>query len=246
MQPKFSIITVCYQAEDCIKKTLLSVIEQTYPEIEHIIVDGASTDHTLEIVNALSTHAKVLSEPDNGIYDAMNKGLSMATGDYVWFLNAGDTFDSEYTVQRVAECCMEYGSMSEQWPDVLYGDTRIVDDQDRDMGLRRLRPPKRLTWKSFKNGMLVCHQAFVARREIAPSYDLSYRFSADFDWCIRILKKSRLVVDTDQDLANYLNMGTTKRNHKASLMERFRIMRKYYGLFTTLFRHFTFIFIRTR
>lgn len=245
--PKISIITVCFQAENVIKRTLLSVIEQTYPNIEYIIIDGASKDHTMDIVKAFSRRgAIVVSEPDKGIYDAMNKGLALATGDYVWFMNAGDLFASDFTVQRVAECCLEYGDKIEQWPDVLYGDTRIIDESEKDLGPRRLRPPKELTWQSFKHGMLVCHQAFVAKRTLAPKYRLRYRFSSDFDWCVRILKRSKLIVDTDQDLVKYLNVGTTTRNHRASLFERFRIMVRNYGPITTIINHIKFIFVRNR
>ncbi len=246
MKPKITLVTVCYQAEKTIKRTLLSVLEQTYPDIEYLIVDGASQDHTLDIVRAICSHAIVISEPDRGIYDAMNKAIDHATGDYIWFLNAGDVLDSEFTVQRVVEDCLERGNTPETWPDVLYGDTRILDDEGHDLGPRRLRPPKQLTWRSFRNGMLVCHQAFIPKRALVQHYHLRYRFSSDFDWCIRVLRKAKTIVNTDRNLVGYLNEGITTRNHRASLWERFGIMCRYYGILSTIFRHIKFIFIRNR
>ena len=101
-----------------------------------------------------------------------------------------------------------------------------------------------MNWKSFKQGMLVCHQAFLAKRELAINelYDLSYRFSADFDWCIRIMKHSKVLHNTHHTLINYMNEGMTTQNHKASLKERFRIMCKHYGLFSTIMHHLWFVF----
>ena len=109
--------------------------------------------------------------------------------------------------------------------------------------MRRLSTPDTLTWKSFKQGMLVCHQAFLARRELAVAspYDLRYRFSADFDWCIRIMKKAKCLHNTRLTIIDYLNEGMTTRNHKASLKERFRIMAKHYGWISTIAHHGWFV-----
>ena len=132
-------------------------------------------------------------------------------------------------------------------PAVIYGDTHIVDAAGNFLHRRRLSPPPRLTWRSFQSGMLVCHQAFFARRDIAQKtpYDLHFRFSADFDWCIRIMRAAhrRKLPLTNAGLvvADYLNEGTTTRHHKASLRERFRIMEKYYGLMPTLAYHLWFL-----
>lgn len=104
--------------------------------------------------------------------------------------------------------------------------------------MRRLSAPATLTWKSFKQGMLVCHQAFFARRDLVEPYDLRYRFSADFDWCIRIMKKADVLHNTHLTLIDYLNEGMTTRNHKASLKERFRIMSRHYGWASTVTHHY--------
>ena len=237
--PKFSIITVTYNAEKVLEDTIQSVIFQTYRNVEYIIVDGASKDHTLEIVNKYHNRInKVISEPDKGLYDAMNKGIQLATGDYLCFLNAGDKFHDSETLQKIVHTLK-----GQELPDVVYGETAIVDEEGHFLHMRRLSTPAHLNWKSFKQGMLVCHQAFFANRELAINhlYDLQYRFSADFDWCIRIMKKAKCLHNTRLTLIEYLNEGMTTKNHKASLKERFCIMAKHYGLISTILHHGWFV-----
>lgn len=233
VHPKFSIITVTYNAGAVLEDTIQSVITQTYRNVEYIIVDGGSKDHTLDIINRYREHIHTLvSEPDKGLYDAMNKGIRLATGDYLCFLNAGDELHEDDTLQL-----MVHSITGTELPDVLYGETAIVDEEGHFLRMRRLSAPENLNWKSFKDGMLVCHQAFFPRRELAEPYDLHYRFSADFDWCIRIMKKSHTLHNTHLTLIDYLNEGMTTRNHRASLHERFRIMCRHYGYLSTLARH---------
>ena len=229
VHPKFSIITVTYNAGAVLEDTIQSVITQTYRNVEYLIVDGGSKDHTLDIINRYREHIHTLvSEPDKGLYDAMNKGIRLATGDYLCFLNAGDELHVQLMVHSITGTDL---------PDVLYGETAIVDEEGHFLRMRRLSAPEDLNWKSFKDGMLVCHQAFFPRRELAEPYDLRYRFSADFDWCIRIMKKSHTLHNTHLTLIDYLNEGMTTRNHRASLHERFRIMCRHYGYLSTLARH---------
>ena len=245
---KFTIITCTYQAEKEVERTLRSVLKQTYKDVEHLIVDGASTDATLRLAQAYVTESQaqnnghqvmVTSEPDKGLYDAMNKGLKHATGDYVLFLNAGDTFPSESTLTQVAACAKGASVL----PGVLYGDTDIVDNEGRFVRHRRLSPPKKLSWKSFMQGMVVCHQAFYARADLAKKvpYQLKYRYSADVDWCIRVMKMAQKqglpLCNVQTVVANYLDGGMTEKNHKTSLKERFRVMESHYGYLPTLFMH---------
>ena len=241
MTPRITIITVCYNAEQTIPRTLRSIQAQTYSNIEYLVIDGASKDGTLELVQKLAPRANVFSEPDKGIYDAMNKGLKHATGEYIWYVNAGDALPSPSTVEDlVSLACVDH------LPDVIYGDTRLIDDKEQDLGLRRLRPPRELTWQSFRSGMLVCHQAFIAKRSLTPTFDLRYRFSADVDWCIRILKEAKDCFFLPYPIALYLSEGTTTANHRASLLERFDVMRRHYGLLPTLLQHLRFLFVRQR
>ena len=237
--PKFSIITVTYNAGKVLEDTIQSVVFQTYRNVEYIIVDGGSTDNTLDVVHKYQERiCKVISEPDKGLYDAMNKGIRMATGDYLCFLNAGDELHENETLQKIA-----YTLKGKELPDVIYGETAIVDEEGHFLHMRRLSTPEHLHWKSFKEGMLVCHQAFLTRRELALAnpYDLRYRFSADFDWCIRIMKQSKYLHNTHLTLIDYLNEGMTTQNHKASLKERFRIMTKHYGWISTILHHGWFV-----
>ena len=168
----------------------------------------------------------------------MNKGIRLATGDYLCFLNAGDKFHDNDILQRIVDSLKE-GEL----PDVLYGETAIVDESGNFLHMRRLSTPEELNWKSFKQGMLVCHQAFFVKRELAiqEPYLLDYRFSADFDWCIRIMKRAKYLHNTKLTMIDYLNEGMTTQNHKASLKERFRIMVKHYGWISTVLHHCWFV-----
>ena len=237
--PKFSVITVTYNAGKVLEDTIQSVVFQTYRNVEYIIVDGNSKDNTLEIVDKYRNRiSQVISEPDKGLYDAMNKGIQLATGDYLCFLNAGDEFHDNETLQKIVHTLK-----GKELPDVIYGETAIVDEEGHFLHMRRLSAPQTLTWKSFKQGMLVCHQAFLASRALAQkeTYDLGYRFSADFEWCIRIMKRAKTLHNTHTPLIDYLNEGMTTQNHRASLKERFRIMVKHYGWISTLWHHFLFV-----
>lgn len=235
--PTFSIITVTYNAEKVLEDTIQSVIAQTYHPIEYILVDGASNDATPAIIEKYRPYIHTLvSEPDKGIYEAMNKGLALATGDYVCFLNAGDSLREGNTLMQMVQSIR-----SNDLPDVIYGETALVDEQRHFLRMRRLSAPHILTWKSFKQGMLVCHQAFFAKRLLAEPYHLQYRYSSDFDWCIRVMKRSRTLHNTQLTIIDYLEEGMTTANRKASLKERFRIMVVHYGWLSTIYHHLWFV-----
>ena len=251
---KFSVITCTYNASAVLARTLDSVLSQSWTQIEHIIIDGASKDNTLAMAQDYSRKNEeeetehevvIVSEPDRGLYDAMNKGLARATGDYIVYLNAGDVFPSDKTLEQIS---IDVNNRSDgKLPAVLYGDTNIVDDEGQLLHPRRLAPPDNLTWRSFRHGMLVCHQAFYARTDLAQAehYDLRYRFSADVDWCIRIMKRAErehlALLRLPQVVVNYLDGGMTNKNHRASLIERFNVMRRHYGLLTTVCMHIWFV-----
>lgn len=237
--PLFSIITVTYNANSTIGRTLISITSQTFEDYEHIVVDGASTDDTLKWFECAPGAAKrtIISEPDKGLYDAMNKGIGLARGKYLIFLNAGDKFHSHETLNEIAEAIA-----ANDEADIIYGQTVLVDNEGFFVAPRHLTAPPQLSYKDFAKGMLVCHQAFVARREIAPYFNLKYKYSADFEWCIICLMHSKLNVYIDDVLIDYLSKGLTTSHHKSSLKERFKIMSTYYGFYPTLFRHVGFIF----
>ncbi len=248
---KVSIVTITYNAERSLQRTLDSVACQTYADIEHLIIDGASKDGTLQIAEHYqqqSRHMVVIqSEPDRGLYDAMNKGLQKATGDYLVFLNAGDTLYAPDTIEVVMKAPQLPSRQGRTEAAVIYGDTAITDAEGRFLHLRRHRPPERLTWKSFKQGMLVCHQAFYVRTDIARSipYDLQYRHSADVDWCIRVMREADRqhlsLINSHAILANFEEGGDTTQHHRDSLKERFKIMMHHYGLVQTVVMHAWFV-----
>ncbi len=236
MDPLFSIITVTWNAASVIAPTIESVQRQTNTDYELLIIDGASTDDTLSIVKGASISSlRVFSEPDKGLYDAMNKGIDRARGKYLIFLNAGDAFADDTVLARLAQ-------LTSTNPGVIYGQTQLVDEQREVVGRRHLSAPKRLTAQSFLKGMVVCHQAFVVRRDLAPKYDLRYRLSADYDWCIRVLQKSTSNAYAGHvPIISYLADGMTTRHHRASLWERYRIMCHHYGTGTATLAHLGFI-----
>ena len=143
----------------------------------------------------------------------------------------------------VAHAAQHGATAAGELPAVVYGDTNIVDSCGNYLRPRRLRPPKRLTWRSFMHGMLVCHQAFYARTDIACDtlYDLRYRYSADVDWCIRVMKEAKRrclpLTATGTITACYTEEGQTTLHHRDSLKERYRVMTRHYGHLPTLLMH---------
>ena len=252
---RFTVATVTYNAGSTIRRTLDSVAAQTHTAVEHLLIDGCSTDTTMtEIQHYVERntdqrhpHSIVLvREPDSGLYDAMNKALLQAKGDYIIFLNAGDKFHSDTTLAEVA-AQLDARYNPTRRPAVVYGETDLVDNEGRFLRHRRLQAPKQLTWKSFLSGMLVCHQSFYARTDLvrAIPYDLRYRFSADYDWCIRVMRyaqrRNLALHNTGLVLTDYLSEGMTTRNHRRSLFERLRLMAHHYGWLRALGAHGWFI-----
>ena len=250
--PLITIATVTYNAEQVLDRTLQSVERQQYPRIEHLIVDGCSSDNTLSHVrqyverNVMPQHnIRIVCEKDRGLYDAMNKAINLAEGNYIVFLNAGDKLHSDDTIAKLVESLdWEHRGLN---PAIIYGETDLVDNEGKFLRHRRLQTPERLTAQSFLMGMLVCHQSFYVRTDVARlhPYDLQYRYSADYDWCIRILRhaerRRHRIVNTGLILTDYLSEGLTTQNHRKSLAERFHIMSHHYGTFLAVMAHLWFI-----
>lgn len=236
MNPKISIITVTFNAEKVLPITLDSIRNQNYNNIEYIVVDGASKDGTLdEIKSNLDIITKWISEPDDGLYFAMNKGLKIATGDYVWFLNAGDSINDKNILNYLFD-------KESTLRDVYYGDTLIVDENGNKLGRRRLQPPPDLTWKSFRWGMLVCHQSVLVKRTIAPEFNTKYRIAADYEWVLESLRRARYILGTRQNISAFLRGGFSSNNYLKANKERFKIMTKYYGYFPAVFYNILMLF----
>ena len=259
LQPKFTVVTVTYNAAQTLERTLKSVASQTYPHVEHLIVDGLSNDGTLSLIQEYAEDNSVCETPheiqfiresDNGLYGAMNKAINNANGDYLLFLNAGDKFHSDDTLEKIIKGVSSVHGDDfdeETWPAVLYGETDIVNDNGEFLRHRRLQAPDILSWRSFLNGMLVCHQSFYVRTDIARRfhYNLRYRFSGDFDWCIRIMKEAQQqgmsLFNTRLILTDYLAEGMTTKNHRKSLVERLCIMCRHYGCLAAIGQHLWFV-----
>lgn len=228
--PKISVITVVYNGEPLIERTIKSVLSQKYANVEYIIIDGASTDSTLSIVNKYKDNIQtIISEKDKGIYYAMNKGLENATGDYILFINAGDEIYSTTTIGDIFS--------SSKNADVYYGNTAVVDESQQLLGDRRLTPPKKLSWKSFKYGMSVSHQSFIAKKTLCKPYNLDYKLAADIDWIISILRKSKKVTNVDFYISKFLEGGITSDQRSTAWKERFSVLVKHYGLIATCLNH---------
>jgi len=233
LYPRISIITVVFNSEKFVERTIKSVLQakQYYSNIEYVIIDGKSNDNTLLIIEKYKNYVDILiSEKDYGLYDAMNKGLKNSTGEYVWFLNSGDKIFEDETIFNIF-------NTEPIFCDVYYGETIMVDELGNELGMRRLQTPNNLNWKSFKRGMKVSHQSIIFRKKLTVNYDLKYKFSADFDWCIKALKQAKTVKNTKLIFTSYLDGGLTKKNIVAGLKERFKIMKFHYGLISTLLNH---------
>lgn len=229
-RPVLSVVTVVYNNAKDIERTILSVLNQTYPAIEYIIIDGKSNDGTLQIIEKYQSRiAKLICEKDKGIYDAMNKGIAAATGDYIIFMNSGDGFYGSDTVAHV------FASGDDA--DIYYGETEMVDEHGNNLGQRRHKAPENFTWKGFKYGMSISHQAIYIKRALIEPYDPKYQLSADIDWILKAAKKAKKIVNVNSYVARYLVGGMSKKKHRQSLLERFNIMKKYYGLVPTVFNH---------
>ena len=230
MLPKLSVITIVYNNAKDIERTMLSVLNQSYQNIEYVVIDGASTDGTLEIIKKYENRlAKLISEKDKGIYDAMNKGLLQATGDYVLFMNSGDEIYELDTVEKIFATSPN--------ADIYYGETEMYDENWNSLGQRRHQAPENFTWRSFKYGMNISHQAIYIKRSLTEPYDLKYKYSADIDWVIKIAKKASSIVNTHLYVAKYLVGGMSKKKHRESLKERFKIFSHYYGFVANVINH---------
>lgn len=236
MNPKISIITVVYNAASALEVTLRAISDLNYDNKEVIVIDGGSSDGTADVI---SSYADIInyttSEPDDGLYDAMNKAIKVATGEYLWFVNAGDLPYDDDVLRRVF-------LPTEQYSDIYYGEAIIVDKNGKGLGLRKKKTPNRLNQHSFIKGMVVCHQSFIVRKDIAPLYDLNYKYVADIDWAIKCIDKAKSIKNSKTIICKFQEGGISTAHKKESLIERWKVMRKRYGLLPTTFSHLCFAF----
>lgn len=224
-----SIITVCFNSANTIKDTIRSVAEQNYRDVEHIIVDGGSTDGTKEIITASSSVAQFISEPDKGIYDAMNKGIAMARGEIIGILNADD-FYAEYNVLEQVAKVFDNPSL-----DACYADLVYVKQYDTNKVVRY--------WKSrsyepglFRHGWMPAHPTFFCRKSVYERYgkfDLNYKIAADVELVFRFLEKYRIKsIYLPMTLIKMRLGGTTNQswqNIKIQNTEALTVLDRHYG-----------------
>lgn len=188
-QPVISVITVCYNSANTLERALTSVAMQDWPKVEHIVIDGASTDNTHAIIERNRSHiAQVISEPDKGIYDAMNKGLKQASGDIICFLNADDQYASPQVLSQVAT------QIQDHQLDALMADVGFFHAKNPDCMVRRYRSnrfsPKKLAW-----GWMPAHPALFLRKEVVSSVGLfktDYKIAGDFEFIVRAFHGQKL------------------------------------------------------
>ena len=216
---KISVVTVCYNSATTIGDTLRSVREQTYKNIEHIIIDGESKDNTLEIVAALGPHvATLVSERDSGIFDAMNKGLALATGEIIGFLNSDDVFANKDVVSKIAQ------TMADQSIDACYGDLIYVAQYDVNKVVRY--------WKSreyknglFQRGWVPAHPTFYARRKLYQDYgyfDIDLQLAADFDILLRFFEAHRISSAYIPDVLVKMRLGGASNASFSNILQQNR------------------------
>ncbi len=234
--PVFSVITINYNNLRGLKRTFESVQNQTARNrIQWIVVDGNSRDGSAEFLLSHASDIDVLViEQDKGLYDAMNKGLERAEAPYVWFMNSGDVIYRNDVTEKLA-------SLAESNPDVIFGDTMFVDERGREIGLiSKLKPqrfPEKLDNRSFRFGMNLCHQSFIAKKSICPPYDLQFRQAADVDWIVRILMKNPSNVRFDGVIAGFETGGSSSQHEKKAWKERFAVLSKHYGFLPNCINH---------
>lgn len=228
---RLSIITVTYNAGKDLPATRVSFEALPKEWYEWVVVDGGSTDGTVAWLQACpDTNLRWVSEPDRGIYDAMNKGLRMAAGEYVWFLNAGDFLHHPGALASVLQVVPE--------GEVFYGDTEMIRSDGQSLGIRRGGVPEKLTKNDLLTGMLVSHQSVIVRRNLAPEFDLRYRIVGDLDWMIRILAHRDIrVVNLHQVVSRFATGGTSGKHWRRAMLERWNCLRRHFGFWPTLWAH---------
>ncbi len=210
-QPRVTIVTVTYNAGELLPRTLDSLCRQQYGQKEIIVVDGRSTDGTVDIIRQYADRIdRWVSEPDGGIYDAMNKGVRMATGEWIVFMNAGDTFAADDVLGRV---------FSAEWPtdkaDIIYGD--VMKD-----GQVKVAPD---TYRLYHR-MLFCHQSAIVRRsELMDSpFDIRHRLSADLKFFITRYRRGARFLHVGIPVADFDTSGVSNSHRSAGLADNIRVM----------------------
>lgn len=224
-QPAISVITVTFNAKDALEKTIASILLQDTDDFEYVVVDGGSTDGTLEAVNASvplftrrGVSLTVVSEQDNGIYDAMNKGLALASGEFINFLNAGDRYATPTVLNEV---------ISLRSADYVCGAAATVDAAGDTLGVAI--PNLESGRRSFLGDCGICHQAWFQRRALAPRFKTYRKMAADYRWIIECFDASKEGRLSRAIFIKYLYGGASRQRYLETFMDKVRIVYEVYG-----------------
>lgn len=208
---KVSIITSCYNREATIRGAIESVLGQDYPDIEYIVVDGASKDNSLQVINEYKDQiSKIVSEPDRGMYEAINKGIRMATGDIIGLVHSDDFLYSPHTISNIVK------QMKDTHADFLYGDGLFVNAENTDKVIRKWIGGAYRLWK-VRHGWLPLHPTCYIRREVMQKrglYNESYKIAADSDLLFRYLLGGDLTVTYLKEYIIKMRMGGLSTDNK--------------------------------
>lgn len=227
MAEKISIITVCYNAEKTIERTIRSIINQNYPDIEYVVVDGKSTDKTIEILEKYKNDIGIIvSEKDKGIYDAMNKGIALSSGSYVLFLNADDYLFSSDTIKNLMSVVS-----TEHDTDIFYGNVLMYEDNN---GYAKIWKPEPVSSKLLYRSTLP-HPSTIFKRSLFEKigmYDDSYKIAADFEFYVRAFRNGAKFRYVDQlvSVFSYGGISTSSENKKLTHDEREQILAKHFSV----------------
>lgn len=230
---KISIVTVTYNCQDLIRETIQSVIEQTFHNIEYLIIDGNSTDETFSIVLQYAREnafIKTLSEPDAGIYNAMNKSLKYISGDYVLFLNAGDYFYSKNVLDHYADYIARFSN-----PDILYGNAIFYANKEIVLLEKTV-----FDWELVLRAKAVCHQRVLAKLQLFKEYqfDEDFIYCADRDWLYHMYFNKKSFVHMDEEVVYYEATGFSSKECAQDIIteEQLQILKKYCKYYYLLHR----------
>ena len=233
---KVSIITVVYNNNKTIKDAIESVLNQTYNNIEYIIIDGASTDGTVEIVKSYGDKiTKFVSEPDKGLYDAMNKGIALATGDVIGILNSDDFYIDEFVIEKVVKI-FEEKEVDSLFADLVYVKPDNVKKTVRHYDSSQFHPEK------FAYGWMPAHPTFFVKRSVYEKYGLfktDYKIAADYELLVRFLYKHRLTYFYLKEVIIKMRMGgASTSGFKSNLILNQEIIRacRENGIKTNMFK----------
>lgn len=239
---KITVVTICYNAENCIKETIRSVLDQSFKDFEYLIIDGKSKDNTVSIIKEFDDKRIVLvSEKDKGIYDAMNKGIRLSSGEYIIFMNSGDAFADSKVLEDIS---------SELKADVVFGNA-LIKKQEGTVREKYSDKKFRL-FIMFLSGYMINHQTIFTKTELLKKYmfDLSYKICADRALYAKLLKNKSSFKRIDRDIVKYdgiEGISSKRENLKNMILENDRVIKENFRFaylitnplkqFVRIFRH---------